>query len=398
VKILFVALSGSIHTSRWISQVEDQGWNLYLFPSYDNLWINKDLQSVKYLIPLWPLFKLMDKLGLGEVYRLFYRVFVKLNYKLNNNYYEKRLHKFIRKINPDIIHSMETQGGGYLVNSVKIKYFKDTSNFPMWWHVNWGSDFFIFGRIPHHKNQIQQLLANCDYYSCECKRDVFLAQNLGYKNHILPVYPNSGGLRFEQIDLITSNSTPPSKRRIIMLKGYQGWAGRALVGIRALSRCKDILSGYKIVIYTNTQAEDIKIASSLFFDETGIPIELLKEHSDHATILQYHSIARISIGLSIGDAISTSLIEAMSVGSFPIQSNTSCADEWIIDGETGIIVPPEDPEIIEMAIRKAISDDNLVDKAAEINCQKVREDIDYEKLKSITIQTYLKLFNAKKDE
>ncbi|MEX5606354.1 hypothetical protein, partial [Pseudomonas syringae] len=87
----------------------------------------------------------------------------------------------------DLIHSMETQGAGYLVNSVKIKYFKETSNFPMWWHVNWGSDFFIFGRILQHKYQIQQLLANCDYYSCEYNRDVLLAKDLGYKNHILPV-------------------------------------------------------------------------------------------------------------------------------------------------------------------------------------------------------------------
>ncbi len=398
MKILFVALSGSIHTSRWISQIEDQGWDLYLFPSYDNLWINKELNSVKYLIPFWNLFNLMDKFGLGDVYRLIYRVFVKLNYKLNNNYYEKRLYKFIRKIKPDIIQSMETQGGGYLVNNVKLNYFNKSNDFPIWWHVNWGSDFFIFGRIPHHKHKIQQLLANCDYYSCECKRDVFLAKDLGYNNHILPVYPNSGGLRFDQIEKLTSNSIAPSKRRIIMLKGYQGWAGRALVGIRALARCKDILIGYRIVIYTNTQAEDIKIASSLFFDDTGIPIELLKEHTDHATILQYHSNARISIGLSMGDAISTSLIEAMSVGSFPIQSNTSCANEWITDGETGIIVPPEDPEIIELAIRKAISEDNLVDNAAIINRSKVRTEIDYFKIKSITTQTYLKLFNTKKDE
>jgi hypothetical protein len=398
MKILFVALSGSIHTSRWISQIEDQGWDLYLFPSYDNLWINKELNSVKYLIPFWNLFNLMDKFGLGDVYRLLYRVFVKLNYSLNNNYYEKRLHKFIRKIEPDIIHSMETQGGGYLVNNVKLNYFNKSNDFPIWWHVNWGSDFFIFGRIPHHKHKIQQLLANCDYYSCECKRDVFLAKNLGYNNHILPVYPNSGGLRFDHIEKLTSNSIAPSKRRIIMLKGYQGWAGRALVGIRALARCKDILTGYRIVIYTNTKAEDIKIASSLFFDDTGIPVELLKEHTDHATILQYHSKARISIGLSMGDAISTSLIEAMSVGSFPIQSNTSCANEWITDGETGIIVPPEDPEIIELAIRKAISEDNLVDNAAIINRSKVRTEIDYFKIKSITTQTYLKLFNTKKDE
>ena len=32
------------------------------------------------------------------------------------------------------------------------------------------------------------------------------------------------------------------------------------------------------------------------------------------------------------------------MGSFPIQSDTACADEWIEDGVSGLIVPPEDPD------------------------------------------------------
>lgn len=36
---------------------------------------------------------------------------------------------------------------------------------------------------------------------------------------------------------------PVSSRKVIMLKGYQNWAGRALVGLRALGRCEDILEG-----------------------------------------------------------------------------------------------------------------------------------------------------------
>lgn len=53
------------------------------------------------------------------------------------------------------------------------------------------------------------------------------------------------------------------------------------------------------------------------------------------------------------------------MGSFPIQSDTIAADEWIENGIAGIIVPTEDPVVIESAIRKVHSDDKMVDRAAD---------------------------------
>jgi hypothetical protein len=31
-RILFVAMPESVHAARWISQIADQGWDIYLFP------------------------------------------------------------------------------------------------------------------------------------------------------------------------------------------------------------------------------------------------------------------------------------------------------------------------------------------------------------------------------
>ncbi len=392
MRILIVALSGSIHTSRWIEQIEDQNWEIFIFPSYDNLWINNNLENVTYCIPFFSLYKISVKFGLVKYYSILYKIITKFLFKINNRYYTRRLFKHINKIKPDIIHSMETQGAGYLVYNVKSIYYKN-QKFPKWWHANWGSDIYLFGRLKEHEAKIKEVLSTCDYYSCECKRDVHLALDNGFNNTILPVYPNSGGLKINVIEKSTIN-TPPSARKYIMLKGYQGWAGRALVGIRAIARCSDILNGFTLVIYTNTSADDIKIASELLMNDFKIPVILLPDGSDHDLILKYHSQARISIGLSIGDAISTSLLEAMSVGSFPIQSNTSCADEWIQEGITGITVPPEDPEIIEHAIRKALLNDQLVDNASFLNMEKIRDLANFDKLKQETISTYIKIYNS----
>lgn len=391
MKILIVALSGSVHTARWISQIEDEGWDIYLFPSYDHLWINTDLTKVTQCIPFFGLYKWARKKGLTKQFVLLYKVFEILNKKWNPRYYEKRLAGYIHRIKPDIIHSMETQGAGYLVDSVKKDFFANRP-FPQWWHANWGSDIFIFGRMPEHISRIKSVLANCDYYSCECNRDIQLARDFGFTKTSFPVYPNSGGFDAGFIASCQMDLAQTSHRKLIMLKGYQGWAGRALVGIRALARCKDVLQGYTIVIYTNTDAEDIRIASTLLAQEMNIPVQLLPGNTPHREILRHHGMARISIGLSIGDAISTSLLEAMSMGSFPIQSCTACASDWIRDGISGLIVPPEDPETVEMAIRKALADDEMVNAAAQINMLKIQEDANFEKLKKITIQSYQTIY------
>ena len=172
-----------------------------------------------------------------------------------------------------------------------------------------------------------------------------------------------------------------------MLKGYNDWAGRALVGLRALERCADILKGYKVILYC-VDSVDVKIAARYFSYKTGIKTELFPLGVSYEEILKFHGKARISIGLSITDAISTSVLEAMAMGSFPIQSKTSCADKWFINGKSGIMVPPEDPEEVEKAIRIALSDDKLVNNAAELNYKILFEKLEKNKIKAQIIKSY----------
>ena len=111
--------------------------------------------------------------------------------------------------------------------------------FPNWVVSNWGSDVALFGRLQAHRERIRQVLAECDYYGCECERDVQLARDFGLRAPALPVIPNGGGFDLETARRLRSTA-PPSKRRAIMVKGYQTWAGRALVAFRALARCAEL--------------------------------------------------------------------------------------------------------------------------------------------------------------
>ena len=67
-----------------------------------------------------------------------------------------------------------------------------------------------------------------------------------------------------------------------------------------------------------------------------------------------------------------SLLEAIATGAFPIQTDTSCANEWIINGRTGFIVKSDVLQVSD-SIGTALDDDELVDRAQIINQQTSKE-------------------------
>lgn len=393
-KILIVAMADSIHTARWIAQITDQNWEIHLFPAVD--W-GVAHQELKDIIVHHSFYTKRD--NPGENLRLkginvgstvLSRGLIYFYTNKFPNYRIKQLNRLIKRLKPDIIHSMEFSLAGYLVMAVKNSF---KGQFPKWIATNWGSDIYLFGQLRKHKKKIQEILENCDYYSCECHRDVCLAKNYGLKGMSLPVFPNTGGFNLEKIKKFRVSGRT-SRRKFIALKGYQNWAGRALVGLRALERCADILKGYTVGIYSTFKGSDVEVAAELFTKKTGIKTEVVYE-TTHQNILKLHGKSRISLGVNISDAISTSLLEAMIMGSFPIQSNTSCADEWVKNGKTGILVPPEDPDIIEKAIRRALKDDGLVDEAARLNWRIAQKRLDQKRLKKQIIDFYQLVFDGK---
>jgi hypothetical protein len=385
-------MTDSIHTARWINQIASMEWDLHIFPCMDAE-INHELRNIyvhdgifreqevgpgvvqvgSIQIPFLHLGKFSNQAA--KIIRKFRRFekFIKSR--------ESRLASLIQKIKPDLIHSLEFQHSAYITLEAKALI---KNRFPPWMVTNWGSDIFLFGRLPEHAAKIRHVMANCDYYSCECQRDVVLAQSFGFNGEIMPILPNAGGFDLDLIQNLRS-PVPTSERRLILLKGYQTWAGRALVGLRALELCSDCLRGYKVAIYLAN--EDVILKARLFSEKTGIPVEFIQKCS-HEEMLRYHGQARISIGLSISDAISTSFLEAIVMGSFPIQSCTGCSDEWIQDGASGLIVPPEDPQVIASAISTALTNDNLVNRAAELNRVTTKERLDSKIIKPQVIKMY----------
>ena len=390
--ILLVAIPYSVHTAGWVAQLNGQGWDVHLFPSLGGEVIHPDVAHVTVHHLLYSerlssarALKPGTQSGIALwIDRIRKHIFEKFIPTLR----ARQLTRVVSRLQPDIIHSLEIQAAGYLTLEAKNRSSK---SFPPWLVTIWGSDIFLFGRLSAHREKIRAVLSNCEYFSCECERDEKLARTLGFAGEIVVSgIPVTGGFHLADIERSRS-ACLTADRKVIMLKGYQHWAGRALFGLRALERCADLLTGYEIIIYS--AVPEVILAAELFSDNVGIPVRILPQQTSHEDILACHARARISIGLSISDGISVSLLEAMVMGSFPIQSCTACAEEWIEHGVSGLIVPPEDPELIESAIRIALSDDKLVNEAARINWQVAQTRLDDALLQQKAIDMYRKILH-----
>ena len=97
--------------------------------------------------------------------------------------------------------------------------------------------------------------------------------------------------------------------------------------------------------------------------------------------------ARIYVGASLSDGISTSFLEALVYGAYPIQTNTSCAGDWVRLGAKAHIVGLDSSEI-ESAISQALRDDVLVDNAQVANMEISREYLEKDVVSKIARSFY----------
>jgi glycosyltransferase involved in cell wall biosynthesis len=280
----------------------------------------------------------------------------------------------IKDLKPDLIHSMEFQHSAYLVLAARDHV---GGTFPGWLATNWGSDIFYFGKDPEHARQIRRVCETIDLYSCECHRDIQLGRAFGYRGPDLPVLPNSGGMDIEHI-VTLRGTVPPSRRKVIMVKGYDHFAGRAMVSLAVLERFAESLRDYTIILFSvgaRPRARALELANA------GILNIKVIDSATHEEILGYFAQARMYLAISISDAISTSVLEAMALGAFPIQTNTSCCEEWFIHEKTGFAIPPDDLEVICSRVETALTNDALVDEAAAENFEIIKSRIAIEVLR-----------------
>jgi glycosyltransferase involved in cell wall biosynthesis len=363
--VVLVCMVDSIHVARWIAQFDPKEIKFILFPSGPNRRVHPKIVDLvergmqfedqitllpfggKLSLPLWAL----DRFFSDRIRGLLLR-------------------RILKKVEPDFVHALEFQHAGY----VTIRALEDKSIKTPFIATNYGSDIYWFQRFPRHARKIRKVLVRAEYYGSECKRDVSLAVEMGFAGRALEVLPNGGPLDLDPVTI----QVKPSARKMITVKGYWGWAGMAHVAIRALASLGRDLSEYSIVIYSANAST--RILARLLLRRAASAVVYGKGELSREELLDRLAKSRIYIGVSRTDGLSTSMLEAMSVGAFPIQSSTACTSGIIRDPTNGISLSQNSVKEVANAVSKVLSADSLVDSAQQINYSLVSSLFSYQSI------------------
>jgi glycosyltransferase involved in cell wall biosynthesis len=302
----------------------------------------------------------------------------------------QRLAAFIERLQPDVVHTHELQHAGYLTLDAR-RFVR--GRFPTWVATTWGSDLAFYGRVERHRLRLQRLMLAIDVLGHECHRDVGLARAFGFRGRALHVSPVGGGFDLDALAPLRSPG-PTSARRTIALKGYDGWVYRGVGAVEAIDRCLGSIDGTpvdRLAVYlpnpsTVARAEELCARHGLALD--------LLERVPHAEIMRTHGHSRASLALTETDGISTSFLEALVMGSFPVQSFGGCAGEWARDGEGALFVDPDDVDGAARALRRALTDDALVDRAAAVNATTAARHLERRHVNAVALRAYEEVVHA----
>lgn len=422
LKILFIAIENSIHSYKWVQSVlSENRHEVRLFSSYriPNL---PDLFSTSDRLKIYSPFQTKQKVNPARIYieslakmifhpkqtmsqirndsfgyvvyvprsrfgdlKLFIKTLLKMvlrpkrtlsmiedgtfRYRaLSDN--EKSIGMVIKEFQPDIIHTLHTQFSAFQLLPIRENW---SGKFPIWLHSVWGSDLYFWRRHPDQRAKIEEVMPYIDYFIGEGRRDEILAKELGYTGSFFEPMPASGGFDIEK--LRDTKLLKTSLRREIAVKGYDTGVGRFRDALIALIRAKDVVKDYKINVFS---LEMDRGMLDVYIQDSGLNINVIPP-SSHDEIIKMLTNSRISIGCSFSDGIPATFLEAMACGAFPVQTNTAITEGWVEDGVSALLVPPDDVIALEKAIRRVLSDDELVDSAAEINRRTICERADVNK-------------------
>lgn len=377
-KILLIGMLNSVHFANWIERVQSIDQDIYLYPSRQyksihpkiaEILSNNKSVTVVSVIPI-------AKLSVYLEFLLDTKWFSWVKYFSR----EHRLRRLLEKCQFNKIHAIEIQHAAYLL----YKALPRELNFNNIIITNWGSDIYFFGELPEHTDRIRACLAMANYYSAECIRDYDLARKFGFTGINLPLVPNSTTFPEEHFK---KSFLKPSQREQIIMKCYGSTFG---YGETLLEIARDILhlrNELSIYAYSVTEelidaAENLRETFTDRFRYTTVSSPVT-----HQEMLEHFSESRVYIGASKSDGISTSFLEALATGAFPIQTATSCAGEWVESGAIAGIVQPT-KLAIQVKINEVIDNFALLEAAQEKNLEVARKRLSFDAIAKVTQDFY----------
>lgn len=363
------------HFFNWAEQLRDSGHDVYWLDVFDS---NSRVDQLKFVEQI---------IGWRYKWRYPGRYLVKSKFPALNNFInvfnERDLVEVfktkLQEIKPDVVHS-------FVMSHAVVPLYKIMKANPeiKWVYSSWGSDLYFYENKGLAGRNIKKVLPRLDFMFSDCKRDYEIARQNGLIGKFLGVFPGGGGYDFSKS---IGFKKPFLERNIILIKGYQGKHGRCIEVLKAIQRLEVSLYDKKIVVFgANKEVFDFAFQNDLWFKDR---LKIFSKIS-HFKVLELMGKAFVYIGNSISDGMPNTMLEAIIMEAFPIQSNPGGATEELIeDGKNGFIIQnPENSEEITALIKRAFSNQDLIIEGIHFNNTYIKPNLERERVKKQVLKKY----------
>lgn len=232
----------------------------------------------------------------------------------------RKLKSIIKKFNPDIIHVHQANSCAYITSKA------NTVNKPLVL-TTWGSDVLLMPQKGFlHRRIVKYVLENADVITADAN---FMAKSISDLGIHKKVVIANFGIDYNEIDI-------PEKKKIIYSNRLHVPLYRIDLIIKAFADFEKEYPGWKLVLGARgDQTQELKeLAAVKLKDGSYEFIGFVDQEENKRQYLQ----ALIWVSVPESDGTSISLLEAMGYGCIPVVSDLPANEEWITNGENGIVV------------------------------------------------------------
>jgi glycosyltransferase involved in cell wall biosynthesis len=394
MKILFLADGRSPTARSWLAAVLSGGHEVHLLSTYPCETI-PGLASQAFL-PLafsgvgrkqqdLPGGKQSNKSRLGRVISRFRKAFLRLRYYLGPLSLPLAAAKYraiVRRIQPDVVHALRIPYEGMLAGYTPRGYTVAVSS--------WGNDFTL-----HARESLLMYLATrasvrrADGFTADCQRDLRLARQWGLRADAPAVFvPGSGGLDVSTLAGLRQKQVVSAP----VIINPRGIRPAYVMNDQFFKALPAVLREFPdAIIYCAAMSGELD--AEKWMKALKLPTENVKLLSPmpQADLWRIASQARVVVSPATHDGTPNSVLECMALGCLPVVGNIEPLREWITDEENGILVDPNDPASIAAGLMRALRDDALAARAAEMNWQVVKTRADKQITWPVLLDFYQKL-------
>jgi hypothetical protein len=276
----------------------------------------------------------------------------------------RKLARYIERVQPELVHAMRIPYEGMLAAAANPAAPLLVSS--------WGNDFTLHARsTPFMGSATRRAMQRAVALHSDTQRDLRLAHGWGFAAGLPSlVLPGNGGVRGE---IFYAPQHTNSQLRIVNPRGLRAYV-RNDVFFKAIAMIVKEFPSPQV----DCPAMQGEPQAEAWVREHGLEqnVTLLPKLAPSALAEVYRS-ASVLVSPSTHDGTPNTLLEGMASGLLPVAGGLDSIREWITDGENGLLVNAANPAALAAAMRRALTDAGLRQRAAQRNAALIAQRADF---------------------